>query len=91
MTQISQETIETLTREGLADALNEAARVMNVDGAEKYGFQGWRRVPMLTNVEKCKRHIDHTELDPDSGLEPGAHAVIRALIVTQKSLELRKK
>lgn len=91
MTAISQQTIDTLTREGLADALNEAARVMDQDGAAKYGVQGWRRLPTLLHVEKCKGHIDQTELDPDSGLEPGAHAVIRALIVAQRTMERRRK
>jgi hypothetical protein len=77
--RITGATIEILEREGLAAALNEAAKVMAGHGNDKHGFKRWTFQDIETHREKCVRHISQGGKDAESGLLSSAHGVVRAL------------
>lgn len=79
--------LEIYEREGLLPALVEGARVLDGQGLDKYGVQGWRGVPTTEMREKVGRHIQQRAPDAESGQEPAAHAMIRCAQICTRALE----
>ena len=83
--------IEPFIAAGLLPALIEAARILSsADGQGKHGEQGWRGVPSSELREKARVHLEaFATLDPDSGCESTAHALIRSAMLCTRALEIQ--
>lgn len=81
--RIDLEAIEALEREGFGRIINEMGRVLNQDGSEKYGVQGWRKLSYERHAEKFRRHLVAVGPDHDSGEHPRAHAMVRLAIMRE--------
>lgn len=85
-----EELFGVFEREGLLGALAECADVLDGDGLEKYGVQGWRTKPLEKQREKSERHrLQGDGVDADSGCLSRAHHVLRELIILQTQVEGR--
>jgi hypothetical protein len=81
--------ILVLERVGLLDAFLDMAGVLDTDGQDKYGDQGWRNKPEFYHVNKCSGHVEQQGLDHESSREHASHAAARALMVSQMRIERR--
>lgn len=87
----SDEAIDVFARVGLLPAILEVAALLDSHGQEKYGDQGWRVRPSSELREKANRHLSNFgTTDEDSGREHSAHASVRCLQLTARSLEVRR-
>ena len=83
------EAIQAFNREGLMPALFAATKVLNGEGFEKYGAQGWRGTPSSQLREKLERHYQEDRIDPDSGVHSWAHCLVRICQLLVRREEMR--
>lgn len=84
--KITGRTIRILEDEGLADAVNEIAIVLDGHGFQKHGARKWMSLEYDQLEDKLSRHLARPGFDHDSGCLHLAHAGSRLLMMLRTML-----
>lgn len=79
--RVTGRTIDILEKEGLADAINEIAVVLDGHGLEKHGQRRWMGLEYEELSRKLEGHLARPGFDHDSGCLHMAHAGSRLLMM----------
>lgn len=89
--KVTGRTIRILEEEGLADAINEVALVLDGHGFDKHGTRKWMSLEYERLQDKFERHLARPGFDNDSGCLHLAHAGSRLLMMLRTVLHSMEK